>query len=79
MCGVDEVYAAAFERAGIVRVFEIDDMFDCAQLLARSRPPTGPRLAIITNAGGPGVVATDSLIDSPRRTRATLGRDDRTS
>ena len=62
ICGVDEVYAAAFERAGIVRVFEIDDMFDCAQLLARSRRPTGPRLAIITNAGGPGVVATDSLI-----------------
>lgn len=63
MCGVDAVYAAAFERAGIVRVFEIDDMFDCAQLLACKRQPTGPRLAIITNAGGPGVVATDSLID----------------
>ncbi len=62
ICGVDEVYAAAFERAGIVRVFEIDDMFDCAQLLARNRTPAGPRLAIITNAGGPGVVATDSLI-----------------
>jgi acetyltransferase len=62
ICGVDEVYAAAFERAGIVRVFEIDDMFDCAQLLARNRTPSGPRLAIITNAGGPGVVATDSLI-----------------
>ncbi len=63
MSGVDEVYAAAFERAGIVRVFEIDDLFDCAQLLARVPTPSGPRLAIITNAGGPGVVATDSLMD----------------
>lgn len=63
ICGVDAVYAAAFERAGILRVFEIDDMFDCAQLLARERHPIGPRLAIVTNAGGPGVVATDSLID----------------
>ncbi len=62
MCGVDSVYAAAFERAGIVRVFEIDDMFDCAQLLARQRHPKGPRLGIVSNAGGPGVVATDSLI-----------------
>ena len=60
--GVDAVYEAAFERAGIVRVSEIDDMFDCAQLLARQPRPTGPRLAIITNAGGPGVVATDCLI-----------------
>jgi acetyltransferase len=45
-----------------VRVSEIDDMFDCAQLLARSSRPTGPRLAIVTNAGGPGIVAVDSLI-----------------
>ena len=63
MSGIDAVYEAAFERAGVVRVFEIDDMFDCAQLLARVKPPTGPRLAIVTNAGGPGVVATDSLLD----------------
>lgn len=63
MSGVDAVYQAAFERAGIVRVSEIDDMFDCAQLLARTRRTPGPRLAIVTNAGGPGVVATDSLID----------------
>lgn len=62
LAGVDAVYEAAFERAGIVRVSEIDDMFDCAQLLARQPRPAGPRLAIITNAGGPGVVATDCLI-----------------
>ena len=62
LASVDAVYEAAFERAGIVRVSEIDDMFDCAQLLARSPRPTGPRLAIVTNAGGPGIVAVDSLI-----------------
>jgi acetyltransferase len=62
MAGVDAVYEAAFERAGIVRVFEIDDVFDCAQLLARSQLPRGQRLAIVSNAGGPGVMATDCLI-----------------
>jgi acetyltransferase len=63
MAGVDAVYEAAFRRAGIVRVFDIDEMFDCAELLARQRLPQGPRLAIITNAGGPGVMACDSLLD----------------
>src|SRR5690606_20284064 len=57
MAGVDDVYEAAFARAGIVRVFEIDDLFDCAELLARQRTPQGARLAIVTNAGGPGVMA----------------------
>ncbi|HAH47573.1 MAG TPA: GNAT family N-acetyltransferase [Planctomycetaceae bacterium] len=62
MAGVDAVYEAAFARAGIVRVFELDDLFDCAELLARQRPPRGDRLAIVTNAGGPGVMATDALL-----------------
>ena len=62
MAGVDAVYEAAFQRAGIERIFEIDDMFDCAELLARHQPPKGDRLAIITNAGGPGVMTTDALI-----------------
>lgn len=63
MAGVDAVYEAAFARAGIVRVFELDDLFDCAELLARQRPPRGERLAILTNAGGPGVMATDALLE----------------
>ncbi len=63
MVGVDAVYAAAFQRAGIERIFQIEDMFDCAELLARQRPAKGDRLAIITNAGGPGVMTTDALID----------------
>lgn len=62
LAGVDAVYEAAFARAGVVRVLESADLFDCAELLSRSRPVRGPRLAIVTNAGGPGVMATDSLI-----------------
>jgi acetyltransferase len=64
MAGVDAVYEAAFQRAGIERIFQIEDMFDCAELLARQQPPKGDRLAIITNAGGPGVMTTDQLIAS---------------
>jgi acetyltransferase len=71
MAGEDAVCDAAFQRAGIERVFSIDDMFDCAQLLARRQIPRGPRLAIVTNAGGPGVMATDALI-AGRGTLATL-------
>jgi acetyltransferase len=62
MAGEDAVCDAAFQRAGIERVFSIDDLFDCAQLLSRRQVPRGPRLAIVTNAGGPGVMATDALI-----------------
>lgn len=62
MAGEDAVFDAAFERAGIERCYEIDDMFDCAELLARQRPPSGPRIAIVTNAGGPGVMAADALL-----------------
>ena len=63
MAGVDAVYEAAFQRAGIERIFQVEDMFDCAELLARQQPPKGDRLAIITNAGGPGVMTTDALIE----------------
>ncbi|MGQ9771397.1 MAG: acetate--CoA ligase alpha subunit [Thermogutta sp.] len=62
MAGVDAVYEAAFQRAGIERIFQIEDMFDCAELLARQQPPRGDRVAIVTNAGGPGVMTTDALI-----------------
>lgn len=62
MAGVDAVYEAAFQRAGMVRVYHAEDMFDCAELLARNRLPSGARLAVITNAGGPGVMAIDELL-----------------
>ncbi len=61
LAGEDSVYDAAFKRAGIVRVDTIQDLFDCAELLAKQPRPTGPGLAIITNGGGPGVMATDIL------------------
>ena len=60
--GEDNVYDAAFKRAGIVRVDEIEDLFNAAEVLGTQPLPQGKRLAIITNAGGPGVMATDSLI-----------------
>lgn len=62
MAAEDDVYEAAFDRAGIVRVYDIGDIFDCAELIGRHKPPAGPRLGIVTNAGGPGVMATDALI-----------------
>ncbi len=58
----DAVYDEAFRRAGLVRVFDIGEIFDAAELLGRRRIPRGDRLAIITNAGGPGVMATDALV-----------------
>ena len=62
LCGEDAVYDAAFRRAGIVRVEAINDLFNCAETLAMQPNPKGPNLIIITNAGGPGIMATDSLI-----------------
>ena len=61
MAGEDAVYDAAFKRAGIVRVDTIGELFDCAELTAKQPRPSGARLAIITNGGGPGVMATDTL------------------
>lgn len=62
LCGEDAVHDAAFRRAGIVRVEAISDLFSCAEALAMQPNPKGPNLTIITNAGGPGVIATDHLI-----------------
>jgi acetyltransferase len=61
--GEDAVYDAAFERAGIVRVKTFEELFDCVELLAKRPRPTKPGLAIVTNAGSPGVMAVDSLSD----------------
>ncbi len=62
MASEDAIYDAVFQRTGIARVLNIGEIFDCAELIGRNRIPRGPRLAIVTNAGGPGVMATDSLI-----------------
>lgn len=61
MAGVDAVYDVAFERAGILRVNEFEELFDCSEFLAKQRRPSGPDLTIISNAGGPGVMAADAL------------------
>jgi acetyltransferase len=62
LAGEADVYDAAFKRAGIVSVNEIADLFNCAEVLGVQPNPKGPNLAIVTNAGGPGVMATDALI-----------------
>ncbi len=63
MAGDDKVYNAAFRRAGVIRVKEFSDLFHAAEVLDSKYLPKGQRLAIITNAGGFGVLATDALID----------------
>jgi acetyltransferase len=62
LAGSDDVLDAAFRRCGVLRVSTIADLFHMADVLAKQPRPRGPRLAILTNAGGPGVLATDSLI-----------------
>jgi acetyltransferase len=64
LTGSDEVLAAAFRRCGVLRVDNISDVFYMTEVLARQPRPAGPRLTILTNAGGPGVLATDALIGS---------------
>src|SRR6185437_1052273 len=64
LTGSDEVLEAAFRRAGVLRVTNIADLFYMAEVLARQPRPKGPRLTILTNAGGPGVLATDALIEA---------------
>ena len=62
MVGEDSYYNAVFDRAGVVRVDEIGDLFDCASILDTAILPKGQNVAIITNAGGPAVLTTDALI-----------------
>ncbi|WP_019142688.1 GNAT family N-acetyltransferase [Noviherbaspirillum massiliense] len=64
LAGADDVYDAAIRRAGMLRVFSTEELFDAVETLARSRLPSGDRLVIMTNGGGPGVMATDDLIGS---------------
>jgi len=62
LTGSDEVLEAAFRRCGVLRVNTIGDLFYMAEVLAKQPRPRGPRLAVVTNAGGPGVLAADSVI-----------------
>ena len=63
LAGEDSVYDAALKRAGVLRVKTFEELFDCAELVAKQPKPQGPGLVIITNAGGPGVMAADALAE----------------
>lgn len=62
LTGSDAVLDAAFHRAGVLRVDSLSELFDMAEVLGKQPRPRGPRLAIVTNAGGPGALATDMLV-----------------
>ncbi|MBI5320578.1 bifunctional acetate--CoA ligase family protein/GNAT family N-acetyltransferase [Bradyrhizobium sp.] len=63
LAGADDVYDAAFRRAGMLRVFDLRELFDCAETLGRLKAPEGKRLAMLTNGGGLGVLAVDRLTE----------------
>jgi acetyltransferase len=63
LTGSDDVLEAAFRRVGVLRVNHISDLFGMAEVLAKQPRPKGPNLTIVTNAGGPGVLATDVLVE----------------
>jgi acetyltransferase len=63
LAGSDAVYEAAFRRAGVLRVSDLRELFDCAETLGRVESPPGKRLAILTNGGGIGVLAIDRLAE----------------
>lgn len=76
--GSPAAYRAAFRQAGIIHVQEMSDLFGLAQAFATQPPPAGPGLAVLTNAGGPGILAADACartaLTLPRPTQATLAR-----
>jgi acetyltransferase len=63
LAGSDAVYDAAFRRAGVLRVSDLRELFDCAETLGRVEQPPGKRLAMLTNGGGIGVLAVDRLVE----------------
>lgn len=63
MAGEDRIYDAAFQRAGAVRVKTVAEFFNCAELLAKQKRPNGPRMTVLTNSGGPGVMAADAIAE----------------
>jgi len=62
LTGSDEVFDAALRRCGVLRVSSVSDLFYMAEVLSKQPRPRGPKLMILTNAGGPGVLATDRLL-----------------
>ncbi len=64
LAGSDGAFSAALRRVGVLRVETIAELFSLTEALAKQPRPKGPHLSIVTNAGGPGVIATDALIAS---------------
>jgi acetyltransferase len=62
LAGSDEVYDAIFKQAGVIRVESVGELFDCAEAFIDPSLPAGRRTGIVTNAGGPGIMATDACI-----------------
>ncbi len=62
LMGSDEVYDAVFAQCGVLRVDTIEELFDYARAFSRQPTPQGRRIAIVTNAGGPGIMATDAVV-----------------
>lgn len=77
LAGEDAVYDTAFKRAGVIRVRSIEELFDCAELMAKQPRPAGRRMAVITNGGGPGVMAIDAMarygLEPATLSAATIG------
>jgi len=61
LAGSDSAYAAAFRQCGIIRAQNVDEFFNYARAFAAGRLPDGPQIAVVTNAGGPGIIATDAV------------------
>ncbi|MEW6193476.1 MAG: acetate--CoA ligase alpha subunit [Bacillota bacterium] len=76
LAGSDVAYDAAFKQTGIIRVKKMSELFDLAMVFARQPVPRGSRVAIVTNSGGPGIVATDNVeargLEVARFTRETI-------
>ena len=64
LAGSDRAYDAAFRAAGVLRADTVEQLFDYGRVLAGQEPPDGDRVAVVTNAGGPGVLAADSVAES---------------
>lgn len=62
MTGSDAVFEAALRQVGVLRVDTIEELFDVAEIMAKQPLPCGPRLGVVTNAGGPGALAVDALV-----------------
>lgn len=63
LAGQDAIYDAAFRRVGVTRVDQVGDLFTCSEVLAKQPRPWGARVCILTNAGGPGILAADAVLD----------------